>query len=67
MRRTRATPSSSCAICCLQRVARASGRARRGQSHSPAISAILQRRRPQSPSMLHLQGTTERWPPAPTS
>eukprot|EP00969_Alexandrium_andersonii_P243837 10772184-Alexandrium_andersonii.AAC.1 len=67
MRRARATPNSSCAICCLQQVARVSGRARCGQSRSRAISAILQRRRPQSPSILLLQGTTERWPPAPTS
>eukprot|EP00969_Alexandrium_andersonii_P095785 4230450-Alexandrium_andersonii.AAC.1 len=58
--------SSSCAICCLQRVAWASGRARCGLSPSQGACAILQRKRPRSFSTRPLWGTTERWRHAPT-
>eukprot|EP00969_Alexandrium_andersonii_P104372 4605754-Alexandrium_andersonii.AAC.1 len=67
MMRTRAMQSSSCAICCLRRAVRVSGRAHCGQSRSRGISAIQQRRRPQSPSTLPLLGVTERWRLAPIS
>eukprot|EP00969_Alexandrium_andersonii_P042192 1850880-Alexandrium_andersonii.AAC.1 len=58
--------SSSCAICCSQRVAWASGRARCVLSRSQGTSAILQRKRPQNLLTRLLWGATERRRRAPT-